>query len=65
MDFKKITLASAAIAIAFVLLGDRVLPKPVSTYSLNARKFFVGLVPQFKAQKPNAETEKAVDSLNP
>jgi hypothetical protein len=69
MNFKTLTLSIAGIALAFVLVGDRVLPKPVSTYSLNARtsmsKVLAGLVPHLKPQKPNAETEKAVDSLKP
>jgi hypothetical protein len=63
MNFKNLTLSLAGIAIAFVLVGDRVLPKPVSTYSFNARTFFVGLVPHLKPQKPNSQTEQAVDNL--
>jgi hypothetical protein len=63
MNFKNLTLSLVGMSLAFVLVGDRFLPKPVSTYSLNARTFFVGLVPHFKAQKPNAQTEQAVDNL--
>jgi hypothetical protein len=63
MNFKNLALSVVGIALAFVSIGDHVLPKPASTYSLNARTFLVGLVPHFKAQKPNAQTEQAVDNL--
>lgn len=63
MNFKNLTLSLVGILIAFIVAGDRVLPKPASTYSLNARTFFVGLVPHFKPQKPNSQTEQAVDNL--
>jgi hypothetical protein len=65
MNFKNLTFALVGIAIAFVVVGDRFLPNPASAYSLNARTFFVGLVPHLKPQKPNAQTEQAVDSLKP
>jgi hypothetical protein len=69
MNLKKITLSLAATATAFVLLGDRVLPSPANAYSFQARtsisKLLFGLLPQLKPQKPNAQTEQAVDSLKP
>jgi hypothetical protein len=69
MNSKKLTLSLVVMAIAFVLGGDRVLPKPVGTYSFNTRtsisQFLGGLVPQLKPQQPNAQTEQAVDNLKP
>ena len=68
MDFKKLTLALATIALLFVSLGDRVLPDPVAGYSLQARttvsKFMLGLLPNIKRQNHDATTEQAVDELN-
>jgi hypothetical protein len=69
MNLKTAALSLTAVATAFILLGDRVLPSPASAYSLQARtsigKLLADLVPQLKPQKPNAQTEQAVDNLKP
>jgi hypothetical protein len=69
MNAKKLTLSLFVVALGFLALGDRILPSPASSYSLNARtsinNFLVGLLPQFKQQKPYSPTENAVEGLNP
>ena len=50
----------------FVALGDRLLPKPLSTASLQTRtslnNFFIGLFPQRQPKlDPNERTEKALE----
>jgi hypothetical protein len=51
----------------FITLGDRVLPKPLSTVSLQARitadHFLMGLFPKKRFRNPNEGTEKAVQKL--
>ncbi|MGB8702263.1 MAG: hypothetical protein WCD18_22835 [Thermosynechococcaceae cyanobacterium] len=68
MNIKKLSLPLFLVAIAFMCLGDRFLPSPLNTMSLNMRntvnQFLVGLSPRFMAQKPDAGTEQAVDGLN-
>jgi hypothetical protein len=53
--------------VIFIGMGDRFLPKPLNTMSLNTRnainQTLTGLSPKLKPQKPNAETEKAVNAL--
>jgi hypothetical protein len=67
MNLKTLALPVVLIAAAFIGFGDRVLPSPLSTLSLNARNTItqnlMGLKPELKPQKPDAATEKAVDSL--
>jgi hypothetical protein len=69
MNLKTLALPVVLIAAAFIGFGDRVFPSPLNTLSLNARntitQTFTGLLPQLKPQKPNAETEKAVNGLSP
>ncbi len=67
MNLKTLALPLLLITVAFIGVGDRILPKPLNAMSLNARNSInhalMGLSPKLKPQKPNAETEKAVDSL--
>jgi hypothetical protein len=68
MNLKTLTLPLLLIAVAFIGVGDRILPNPLNAMSLNARnsinQALMGLTPKLKPQKPNAKTEKAVDSLS-
>lgn len=68
MNFKTLALPVGLLAAAFIGFGDRILPSPLSTFSLNARntitQTLTGAAPQLKPQKPYAETEKAVDNLS-
>ncbi len=68
MNLKTLTLPLLLIAVAFIGVGDRILPNPLNVMSLNARnsinQALMGLTPKLKPQKPNAKTEKAVDSLS-
>lgn len=49
----------------FVGIGDRVLPEPMKTNSLNTRtsitKFVTGLIPNWKPKNPNERTKEAVE----
>lgn len=49
----------------FVGIGDRVLPEPMKTNSLNTRtsltKFVVGLIPNWKPKNPNDRTKEAIE----
>ena len=69
MNFKTLILPIVLVAAAFIGFGDQFLPNPLSTISLNTRnaisQTITGATPQLKPQKPNAATEKAVDSLSP
>lgn len=51
----------------FVFLGDKVLPKPLSTTSLQIRNtldsYLMGIFPQKRFKNPNERTENAVDEL--
>ena len=66
MDRKTATTYLLILFLLFVTLGDRILPKPLSTASVQTRtslnNFFIGLFPQ-KGPKlnPNERTEKAVE----
>ncbi len=67
MDFKKLALPLGFIAFIFIGFGDRVLPNPLSSISLNTRtsinQFLIGLSPKLKSQNPDGKMEKAVDDL--
>jgi hypothetical protein len=67
MNLKTLTLPLLLITVVFIGIGDRFLPKPLNTMSFNTRnainQTLMGLSPKLKPQKPNAETEKAVDAL--
>lgn len=67
MDLKKSSLVIVGVGLLFVLLGDRILPAPIATYSLQARtglnRVLMGLLPQIKSQNRDAKTEEAVDAL--
>jgi hypothetical protein len=67
MNLKTLALPLLSIAVVFIGVGDRFLPKPLNTMSFNARnainQALMGLSPKLKPQKPNAETEKAVNAL--
>jgi hypothetical protein len=67
MNLKTLALPILLIMVVFIGVGDRFLPKPLNTMSFNTRnainQALMGLSPKLKPQKPNAETEKAVDSL--
>ncbi len=68
MDMKKLALPLGFIAFVFIGFGDRVLPNPLSSMSLNTRtsinQFLVGLSPKLKSQNPDDKMEKAVDGLS-
>lgn len=66
--FPKVNFTLLIIAVfLFVGFGDRVLPKPLSTASLQARttvnSYLVGLFPKKRFKNPNERTETAVDDL--
>ncbi|HEY9874025.1 MAG TPA: hypothetical protein V6D12_11345 [Candidatus Obscuribacterales bacterium] len=66
--FPKINFTLLIIAVfLFVGFGDRVLPKPLSTASLQARTtvngYLLGLFPKKRFKNPNERTETAVDDL--
>jgi hypothetical protein len=67
MNMKKLAFPFGFIAFVFIGFGDRVLPNPLSSISLNTRtsinQFLVGLSPKLKSQHPDGKMEKAVDSL--
>jgi len=67
MNLKTLALPILLIMVVFVGMGDRFLPKPLNTMSFNTRnainQTLMGLSPKLKPQKPNAETEKAVNAL--
>jgi hypothetical protein len=67
MNLKTLAFPVVLMAAAFIGFGDRVLPSPLNTFSLNTRntitQTLMGLSPQLKPQKPDAATEKAVDGL--
>ena len=53
--------------VIFVGIGDKFLPKPLNTYSLNTRNAInqklMSLTPSPKIKKPSAEREKQVEQL--
>ena len=53
--------------VIFVGIGDKFLPKPLNTYSLNTRNAInqklMSLAPNPKIKKPSAEREKQVEQL--
>ena len=66
MDRKSAITYLLLLFLLFVALGDRILPKPLSTASVQARtslnNFFIGLFPQSRPKlNPNERTEKAVE----
>lgn len=67
MNMKKLALPLGFIAFVFIGFGDRVLPNPLSSISLNTRtsinQFLIGLSPKLKSQNPDVKMEKAVDGL--
>ncbi|HEY9827921.1 MAG TPA: hypothetical protein V6D19_20995 [Stenomitos sp.] len=69
MNLKKLTLPVFFVMIVFIGFGDRFLPSPLNQMSYSARtsvnRFLMGLAPSFRAERPDGNTEKAVNSLNP
>lgn len=67
MNMKKLALPLGFVVFMFIGFGDRVLPSPLSSISLNTRtsinQFLVGLSPKLKSQNPDDKMEKAVDGL--
>ena len=66
MDRKTATTYLLLLFLLFVTLGDRILPKPLSTASVQTRtslnNFFIGLFPQRVPKlNPNERTEKALE----
>jgi hypothetical protein len=66
--FPKINFTLLIIAVfLFVGFGDRVLPKPLSTASLQTRttvnSYLMGIFPKKRFKNPNERTEKAVDEM--
>jgi hypothetical protein len=68
MNLKTLALPILFIAFGFIGFGDRILPKPLSSISLNTRtsinQFLLGLSPNIKSQNPDGATEKAVNSIS-
>lgn len=68
MNIKTLALSLSFIAFVFIGFGDRVLPKPLDSISLNTRtsinQFLQGLSPTLKSQNPDDKMEKAVDGLS-
>jgi hypothetical protein len=68
MNIKTLALPLGFIAFVFIGFGDRVLPKPLGSISLNTRtsinKVLQGLSPTLKSQNPDDKMEKAVDGLS-
>ena len=69
MTFQKLVFPICAVAVVFVGFGDQILPNPMKGYSVQVRTnlghFATGLIPQLKPQKPDSQTEKAVNGLKP
>jgi hypothetical protein len=67
MNLKTLALPIFLIAFGFIGFGDRVLPNPLNSLSLNTRtsinQFLLGLSPKIKSQNPDGATEKAVNSI--
>ena len=63
MFFKKIAPGFAFLMILFVSLGDRVLPQPLSGYSVSMRQTVWSWVPKVRPQKVHQRTEDAVNDL--
>ena len=67
MNMKKLALPLGFVVFGFVGFGDRILPQPLSSISLNTRTsinaFLSGLSPKLKSQNPDNKMEKAVDGL--
>ena len=68
MGTKSITTIVIILALLFVFVGDRFLPKPLNTASVQSRvslnNFMVGLFPAWKPKtKPYERTEKAIDKV--
>jgi hypothetical protein len=67
MRLKSIFTAIALLSLLFIAIGDRLLPKPLSTASLQTRttlnNYLMGLFPQKRFRNPNQKTEKAVQQL--
>ena len=64
MFFKKMAPVFAVLLILFVSAGDRVLPQPLSGYSVSMRTTVLGWLPKIRRQNYNEKTEDAVNDLN-
>lgn len=64
---KKLVMIGIVGGIIFVGVGDSFLPKPLDTYSRNAREVInakmIGLMPNPKLKRPSAEREKEVENF--
>ncbi|MGB3207868.1 MAG: hypothetical protein WBB28_23030 [Crinalium sp.] len=68
MGPKSISTIVVILAVLFISVGDRFLPKPLNTASVQSRaslnNFLVGLFPAWKPKtKPSERTQKAIDKL--
>ncbi|GAC1459385.1 MAG: hypothetical protein NVSMB70_04310 [Chamaesiphon sp.] len=67
MRFQNIFTMALVVMLLFITLGDRVLPKPLSTASLNTRtvlnNYLIGLFPNKKFRNPNAPLDNTIDQL--
>ncbi|AFZ14113.1 hypothetical protein Cri9333_3282 [Crinalium epipsammum PCC 9333] len=68
MGTKSISTIVVILAVVFVSVGDRFLPKPLNTASVESRaslnNFVVGLFPAWKPKtKPYERTQKALDKV--
>lgn len=68
MGPKSISTIVIILALLFVSVGDRFLPKPLNTASVQTRtslnNFMVSLFPAWKPKtKPSERTQKAIDKL--
>lgn len=64
MPIKKIAIGFTILGTLFVSLGDRVLPQPMSGYSVSARETVIGWLPKIRQQNHNAKTEGKVKELD-
>ncbi|MGL5032279.1 MAG: hypothetical protein ACRC6M_00585 [Microcystaceae cyanobacterium] len=65
--FKTLLTFSIISGVIFISLGDRFLPKPLSTYSAIARNTInqklLGFTPKPNLKKPSADREKQVEDF--
>ncbi|HBL15078.1 MAG TPA: hypothetical protein DD379_27535 [Cyanobacteria bacterium UBA11162] len=69
MRFKNLLTFGLILALLFITIGDRVLPKPLNEISYNTRtninQFLIGLFPNWHPKNPNDRTRDAVEQLEP
>lgn len=63
MSFSKVSTVLVIVAIAFIGIGDRLLPHSIGQYSESSRASLLKLLPSIRAQNHNAKTEEAIKGL--